>query len=644
MSPEGQAMLRKYMAQVKGDMATTKLATVRFAEKQRDFALLNYSKRYGYDRMGDFLATYQLYPTRSGVTWLARAVDKPALFSNYARLRMQQERYERDIPERLRGKIRISAPWLPEWAGDSLYIDPMRNLFFPDTVARYLERGQREKNYQVIEAERVLQEWQASGQYNDAEIIDAAKTQKGKVWERAWAEAQMRRESESSNPVDFFTSFFGPSWYLSTPLNLAGVRVPGISQGKPEKVNTLPLGNTARALDTVTQGTWAEPVGNLIGLIGKGEDAIRETFKLPTRGEYAEYYAKRQVANMVAEGKISPEDAQIAMIEKTGPIWDEAKQRVDMELALRVPLAGVTYAALQEGPLAGAQAAVPSLFGASLLPAGELEYRGLKDEWNEAWKLADAGDTKAVQRFFDNYPEYEAWLAKNKDDGELLKSFLIGQIWDAYMELGDTNQKQARAELGEGFRQSFLDKETRSYETLDVNQLVEWARLLGAKTPSVAGATPPPTSSKLGEEDPKLQLYPEQVTGITDQFFEQRRNYYPNYYEQQSAYYALPKSDRMNYLAENPDYAEYRRWKDRWYKSYPQFVPIFNGDAFDRVDTSGWMPGLEDAVREAAMSGGRLGQGARAALMNEWLLAGQPMNDFDTWVKSAVLPGMMYGD
>ena len=42
-------------------------------------------------------------------------------------------------------------------------------------------------------------------------------------------------------------------------------------------------------------------------------------------------------------------------------------------------------------------------------------------------------------------------------------------------------------------------------------------------------------------------------------------------------------------------------------------------------------------------SGGRLPEGARAALMNEWLIAGSPMGEFDTWVKSVVYPGMLYG-
>lgn len=283
------------------------------------------------------------------------------------------------------------------------------------------------------------------------------------------------------------------------------------------------------------------------------------------------------------------------------------------------------------------------MFGASLLPAGELEYRGLKQEWNDAWKLADAGDTTAVQRFFDNYPEYEASLAKNKDDGELLKSFLIGEIWDGYMALGDTNKKQARAELGDEFSAAFLNSETRSYETLTAEQLAQWAQLLGQYVPKPSGQaalTPAPLPAGGGSA---MRMYPEEVTQITDQFFVQRREQFPNYYEEQAAYYDLPKNERKGYLATHPNLKAYWQWKDKWYSAYPEYKEIFNGNAFDRVDTSAWMPGLEAAVMDAAMSGGSLPTGARAALYNEWLMSGQPMDDFDTWVKSAVMPGMLYG-
>ena len=145
-----------------------------------------------------------------------------------------------------------------------------------------------------------------------------------------------------------------------------------------------------------------------------------------------------------------------------------------MELAMRVPLAGFTYAATHEGIGGAAQAFLPSLFGSGLLPAGELEYRGLKQEWNDAWKQYDAGDTEAVTRFFDDHPEYEVYLAKGKEPQERLRSFLIGQIWDGYMALGPTDQRQARLAMGEEFGQSFLNKETRSYDTLDVQKLTTW--------------------------------------------------------------------------------------------------------------------------------------------------------------------------
>lgn len=641
MTPEGQKMLRQYMKKVQGEMATTKLATVRWGEKQRDFAMLNYNKRYGLDRVAETVFPYQFYMTRSMGTYAARILDKPAMFATYARLRNQQERYEKDVPERLRGKIKINAPWLPEWMGGGLYVDPS-SLFFPAQLLKPFERAQQDKNYQTIETERILQEWAQDGQYSQAEIAAAAQNQSGKVWERANAEAKIRRESETSNPIDFFSSMFGPAWYLSTPLNLAGIKAPGI-KGDPNAVSQLPLGNTARALDTVTDGTWAEPVGNVIGLLGKFEDWGRTKLNLPTRGEYGEYYTKRQVANMVAEGLITPEDASLAMIEKSGQIWDEAAKRVDMELAMRVPGMSGVYAALHGGPADGAKAFLPSLLGAGLLPAGELEYRGLKQEWNDAWKKADAGDKTAITEFFEEHPEYEAYLAKGKDGDELLKSFLIGQIWDGYMELGTTNQKQARVEMGDLFAQSFLDKETRSYEALDIETLTAWAQMLNKKVPQVQGqAVNSGQPSVVSGQSPQMDLYSPAVTGITDQFFEGRKELFPNYYEQQQGYYALPKSERAAYLMRNPDLKKYWDWKESWYESYPQYVPIFNGQAFKTVDTSTWPPALEDFVRNYAYTGKKMPSGAYAALQQVWIMEGQPMGDFDTWVNSQVVPAMKY--
>lgn len=141
-------MLRQYMRQVQNEMASAKLATMKWGEHKRDEALLNYNKRYGIDRYMEAVYPYQFFYTRSLAGWAARALDKPAWFANYARIKRQQERYERDMPERLRGKIKIPLPWMPDLMGDALYIDPLSNLFTPANYLKPFERMQRDTNMQ----------------------------------------------------------------------------------------------------------------------------------------------------------------------------------------------------------------------------------------------------------------------------------------------------------------------------------------------------------------------------------------------------------------------------------------------------------------------------------------------------------------
>jgi hypothetical protein len=340
---------------------------------------------------------------------------------------------------------------------------------------------------------------------------------------------------------------------------------------------------------------------------------------------------------MVIEGKISSEQAQLAMIEQKGAHWDEATERVKMELALRVPTAGTLYAGLHSGPGAAAQAALPSLFGSGLLPAGELEYRGLKGEWNDAWKKYDAGDTGAINRFFDQHPEYEAYLAKGKDNDELLRSFLVGQVWDGYMGLGDTNKKAARSQMGELFTQAFLDKETRSYESIPVETLIEWARMFYQSVP-----TTPATADAATRDVRQLNLYDQSVTQVSDEFYRQRSEQHPDYYELEQGYYNRPKSEQALYLMEHPRLKSYWDWKKKWYNRFPDLKPIFNGQAFKQVDTSSWPPALEQYIAVYAMTGQKLPPGATASLKQIWIKEGQPNGDFMTWVNTQVVPAMMY--
>lgn len=637
MTPEGQKMLQQYIRQVQNDMGAVKLSTMKWGESQRDFAMLNYNRRYGFDKYLEVIAPYQFFYTRSLMTWGMRALDKPSWFAKYARIRNMQNQHERDIPERLRNKFKIDAPWLPDWMGDALYIDPLSNLFTPANFLRPFETMMRDKSQQQIEAERILQEWAADGQVNQDEILKAAQTQEGSLWERAQAEASIRREAQISSPFDFMATMFGPAWYLSTPLNLLGIEVPFLSKGDPNKVTSTPLLNTSRAMEAVTKGTWAEPIGQLIGLAGRPEQWLREKRGLPEFGEFGDYYVDRQIANMVADGLITSQQAQMAMIERKGDIFEQARERVKMELALRTPLAGTVYAATHEGVGAAAQAFLPSLFGSGLLPAGELEYRGLKGEWNAAWKKYDAGDKTAVTTFFEEHPEYEAYLAKGKEPEERLRSFMIGNIWDAYMALGDTNKKAAVEQMGEDFDRAFLDKETRSYDSIDVATLTRWAQMLQTMVPTTEQTLP-----QIQQPAPALNLYDPQVTTITDHFFTERKEKYNDYYFLERGYYSLPKSERTAYLAKFPRLREYWDWKKGYYDKYPELQPIFKGQVFKQVDTSQWPPALEEYVAMYAMTGKKLPKGAYKSLEQVWIREGMPMGDMQSWLDSQVVPAMLY--
>jgi len=60
------------------------------------------------------------------------------------------------------------------------------------------------------------------------------------------------------------------------------------------------------------------------------------------------------------------------------------------------------------------------------------------------------------------------------------------------------------------------------------------------------------------------------------------------------------------------------------------------------VDTRNWPPGLSDYVTAYAYTGKRMPSGAYAALEQVWIMEGEPMGDFETWLNSQVVPAMKY--
>ena len=570
LDPETQTQLRTYVNQVKSDMTSAKRAAVTHGEQMTNFALLDYDRRTGLDNMLDVGIPYQFFYTHTLMNSAFRVLDRPAWYSNMARWNMFANKQENNLPERLRGKIKVPSPWLPEWMGGNMYIDPMRVVFPMETFTQPFENVTRDRGYQVVSAERILQEWSDSSSYGAGEIKKALDTHDGRLWTMAMEEAELRRGEIKDSPLDLLSTMFGPAYYLKNPwYDLTG------GSGQYLADSTLPLTNTARAIETVTQDTWAEPLGKIAGLFGKPESWLREK---TGKGEYgdkdlSDYYVKRQVANLVADGEATIDQAQLALAEQSGPVWEAAQERVRLEMALRVPLASAAYAGLHGGLAEAARALPSSLFSSGILPEGELKYRGLNEKWGAALDARGRGDDGAVSQFFDDHPEYEVYLSKNKPAEEQLRGYLVSAIWDGYMGMQKDNRRVVSGQLGPEFERYFLNKETRDPTSIDVATLATWARYVGSqvpKTEATASVTDIPDS-----QFPQPQGIPTDITGELSNYNAWKESQFPNINTIQSMYFETPKDERHKIVAMFPELRDYWTKRREYLNSNPavsQFI------------------------------------------------------------------------
>lgn len=572
-------LYQKVMSYVNGvvnDMGTSKLATQQYGESKRDMALLNYNKRYGIDNILNLIFPYQFWYTRTMMNWALRSMQKPQWLAMYARLRDYQrkggEKGEVALPTRLEGKVRIPAPWLPEGMGSTLYIDPYKVLFPFATIATPFEQYGKQESLVDRKVDQLLSEWAQDGTYTQAEVQQAFATHSGSVYEAAHTQSEAEMNGELSNPLDFVKLIMSPAMYLSLPLNALKIKVPMISEGSPENISTLPFTRLGQALRGATQGTPLEFLGNVLGMIAKPEEMIREKVGLSPYGTYGNYYIDRQISNMAADGLVSAEDALRAMVERTGPIYEQAKQRVEFEMTARTPpTMGVAAAARGASPEQIAFAFALGLMPASLFPDGELKQRGLKDSYDKAWQAKDAGNAQAVTQWFTEHPEYETRLLalKGVDGPEAqMRSFLINEIWDRYYKLPDLNRREATDQLGETFQTAFLNTDTRSYDSINVQTMASWAQALGAFTP---------TKLVSSTTQMKLKLTEPAMANLVQKYNDAKEKLFPKIGDISTLYYGLtPEQQAQSPWKTKVD--AYNKWRNAYLAANPTIIPLIQSE------------------------------------------------------------------
>jgi hypothetical protein len=534
LDPSSLKMLRAYMGEVYGNLADTKLGGMRWAENRRDAALLNYSRRYGFDNVITAMFPYQFWYTRTALQWAMRFIDKPGWMSNYARIRNFQRGTiaSPGFPSRLINKMKMPVPFLPDWAGGGIYIDPFRQFFPFEQYARPWEQRAREQSLAERRAESLLQQWSEDGDADPQAVKDALETRDGDLWNKALTQAQLGIESEANNPWDFINLIMSPSLPIGWGYEWA--------RGTQDRIGQMPA---TRLIQNVSGALGANQ--------GRGwniEGPIRRLLGMPEYDRWHDYSVDRALADMVAEGSVSPEDGALAMTDQAGPAYLAAQQRVAQEK--RIEYLGL--------PL-----------GADLFPEGEQKQRALSQEYDRAREAWLGGQSDALQTFFDKYPEYESRMLLFKDEPEeRLRAFLRSSIWDAWFALPDLHRQQLAEQLGDVFTQAFLNKETRSYDSIDTPTLAQWAKVMKGVVPKTAPETP----------EAQVQLATVEEAEAYQAYTNERDEKFPGIGEILEVIYEAPEEVRDQYYDMFPEVDAYYQWRNRYFAEHPEILPYAISD------------------------------------------------------------------
>ena len=301
----------------------------------------------------------------------------------------------------------------------------------------------------------------------------------------------------------------------------------------------------------------------------------------------------------------------------------------------------------------------------------------MKEKWNAAWEAYDSGDKEAIQRFFEDHPEYEVYLMKGQTPDERLRSMLTSQIWDAYMGLDKATRRLVTGQMGPLFEHAFLNKETRSPESLDVETLAFWARLLGAKVPKTEATAP--VAEMPAYQMPQLEGFtPETATAINNYYTAKEQNF-PFINEIQNLYYGTAQSERSRILSIYPQLREYWDWRRQYIEQNPLAAPFISQEVADGIRSGeldarlfGLSPDQADRLLEYynteyqtslytadyylqnaseitrtqldqyLAAGIPLGEGALKELRQIWETNGKPLGSFDEWLNEVIFATLGY--
>jgi len=542
LSDDAKEVMESYLQHVQGQMSDARYASTRFAEYKRDAALLNYNRRTNFDTYATMLFPYQFWFTHSAMQWMMHSVDRPAMLSTFLKVKEFMNTAgapNQALPSRLRGSIRVGVPFLPPEMGDSIFFDPIRALLPFDTFAYPFERLMQRNSTLEGRTEFILNDMLENNQISEQEFNEAIADPNHELWQRARGMAIEDDDELKYSAWDFASTLSAPH----APLVWAMESL----QGTPENIPPFtPASRTIKGAAGLLGVDWNRSPMNI-------EGRVRESLGLPAFDKWDDYRIDRMLSNMTAMGDITADEALRAMIEREGPAYDEASKKAAFEFGI--------------GAM-GSTLGIP----AKAYPEGEFLQRSLKDDYQKAWELYEAGDDQAYNRFNQLHPEYETRLALWKSPEERLRNFMVDDLWGIWNDLPSLTKRELMEQIPE-MEEKFVNKDTRNYEAIEIGEMQGWLKLLGGDPPGTLESEPAP-----------IDLADPEVAWRTQVFYDTRRQYFPDWYEIQSEYYDIPEDDkdaRKEYREANPILVDYWDWRRDWLHRNPETVPYLTDKDYE---------------------------------------------------------------
>lgn len=543
--------IRQYATKIKGQMNDAQNYAMKQAEMFRDSALLNYSRRTHFDMGMANMFPFSFWTTHSMYNWALWSIDRPMVLSTFVKMKKYLGNSGmQNAPTRLRDSVPVpfgSLPFIPDWMGP-LYVNPLRIGWPFDMWANPVENAYYSGTRINDRAQRIIEERLREDDITQDEYNEALSRQ-GDAWTAAINEARASVDNDSG--VEMISRLVAPHAPLMWAYHLA--------RGTTDEIGPfLPATRTIKG------------VSSLLGAPGAGinpEGWIRGKLGLPEFDNWDEYRTDRMLASQAAVGEISLQTAMQSMETRAGEPFQIAQER------------------------AGDEAGVRALFGAlgipvMIYPLGERESRGLTEMMYEAYELQNQGDTQAVNSFFEAHPEVKARLALFDTPEERTRTFAVDALWSKWNTLTSLEKSAVTDSLGEDFGTWFLNKDTQSVESIPIDTLQVWLKLMNGE---------PAGTMSIGAKP--IDFPPKGIAQQAEAFYRTRASRYGDQiWELQADYHKLEKgAARREYLQKFPILKDYWGWRRQWLKDHPNVAPYLVEDPED-LPLYGSVRELEEAV------------------------------------------------